>query len=66
MKYNHSEIEKKWQDIWDENKTFAAKNDYTLPKFYGLVEFPYPSGQAITFYILWVGMLSVFLPKTLL
>ncbi len=47
MKYNHSEIEKKWQDIWDENKTFAAKNDYTLPKFYGLVEFPYPSGQGL-------------------
>ncbi len=47
MKYNHSEIEKKWQDIWDENKTFAAKNDYTLPKFYGLVEFPYPSAQGL-------------------
>ena len=42
MKYNYTEIEKKWQQIWDDNKTFAAKNDYTLPKFYGLVEFPYP------------------------
>ena len=47
MKYNYSEIEKKWQDIWDEKQTFAAKNDYTLPKFYGLVEFPYPSGQGL-------------------
>ena len=47
MKYNYSEIEKKWQDIWDENKTFAAKDDYTLPKFYALVEFPYPSGQGL-------------------
>ncbi len=45
--YNYSEIEKKWQDIWDEKQTFAAKNDYTLPKFYGLVEFPYPSGQGL-------------------
>ncbi|MBQ8266847.1 MAG: class I tRNA ligase family protein, partial [Clostridia bacterium] len=47
MKYNYTEIEKKWQKIWDENKTFAAKDDYTLPKFYGLVEFPYPSGQGL-------------------
>ncbi len=45
--YNFSEIEKKWQHIWDEEKTFAAKNDYTLPKFYGLVEFPYPSGAGL-------------------
>lgn len=47
MKYNYTEIEKKWQDIWDEKQTFAAKNDYTLPKFYGLVEFPYPSAQGL-------------------
>ena len=47
MKYNYSEIEKKWQKIWDDQQTFAAKNDYTLPKFYGLVEFPYPSGQGL-------------------
>ncbi len=45
--YNYSEIEKKWQDIWDAEQTFAAKNDYTLPKFYALVEFPYPSGQGL-------------------
>ena len=47
MKYNYTEIEKKWQDIWDEQQTFATKKDYTLPKFYGLVEFPYPSGQGL-------------------
>ena len=45
--YTYSKIEKKWQDIWDEKQTFAAKNDYSLPKFYGLVEFPYPSGQGL-------------------
>ena len=47
MQYNYSTIEKKWQDIWDEKQSFAAKKDYTLPKFYGLVEFPYPSGQGL-------------------
>ncbi|MBQ3817413.1 MAG: leucine--tRNA ligase, partial [Clostridia bacterium] len=45
--YDYEKIEKKWQDIWDEKQTFAAKNDYSLPKFYGLVEFPYPSGQGL-------------------
>ena len=47
MEYNFKEIEKKWQDKWDEEGTFVAKNDYTLPKFYALVEFPYPSGQGL-------------------
>ena len=47
MKYDYAQIEKKWQDIWDEKQTFAAKNDFSLPKFYGLVEFPYPSGQGL-------------------
>lgn len=47
MKYNHKAIEKKWQDIWEEKQCFAAKNDYTKPKFYPLVEFPYPSGQGL-------------------
>ncbi len=47
MKYNYTDIEKKWQKIWDDNQTFAAKEDYTLPKFFGLVEFPYPSGQGL-------------------
>lgn len=45
--YNYTQIEKNWQDIWDEKQTFAAKDDYSLPKFYGLVEFPYPSGQGL-------------------
>ena len=47
MKYDYAKIEKKWQNIWDEKQTFAAKEDYSLPKFYGLVEFPYPSGQGL-------------------
>ena len=38
--YDYAQIEKKWQGIWDEKQTFAAKDDYSLPKFYGLVEFP--------------------------
>ena len=45
--YDYAKIEKKWQDIWDEKQTFAAKDDYSLPKFYALVEFPYPSGQGL-------------------
>lgn len=45
--YNHHVVEKKWQKIWDEEKAFQTKNDYTKPKFYALVEFPYPSGQGL-------------------
>jgi len=47
VEYNFKEIEKKWQSIWDDEKAFAAKNDYSKPKFFGLVEFPYPSGQGL-------------------
>ncbi len=47
MRYNHTEIEKKWQDKWVKEKTFAATDDYTKPKFFALVEFPYPSGQGL-------------------
>ena len=47
MKYNYTEIEKKWQDIWDEKGTFFATEDYSKPKFFGLVEFPYPSAQGL-------------------
>ena len=47
MKYDFSQIEAKWQKKWDENHTFAATNDYTKPKYYALVEFPYPSGQGL-------------------
>ncbi len=46
-KYDFQTIEKKWQKYWDENKTFKAVNDYSKPKFYPLVEFPYPSGQGL-------------------
>ena len=47
MKYDFKAIEQKWQDIWDKEKTFAAKQDFSLPKYYALVEFPYPSGQGL-------------------
>ena len=47
MKYDYTAIEEKWQKIWDEKGTFQAKDDYSLPKFYGLVEFPYPSGHGL-------------------
>ncbi|HIY34686.1 MAG TPA: leucine--tRNA ligase [Candidatus Eubacterium faecigallinarum] len=47
MEYNYKKIEKKWQDIWYSQNTFAAKQDFTLPKYYCLVEFPYPSGQGL-------------------
>lgn len=45
--YNHHTVEKKWQKIWDEEKAFATSTDYSKPKFYALVEFPYPSGQGL-------------------
>ena len=45
--YNHKKIEKKWQKVWDDNKAFAASEDYSKPKYYALVEFPYPSGQGL-------------------
>ncbi len=47
MKYDFTSIEGKWQKIWDENETFKSENDYSKPKFYALVEFPYPSGQGL-------------------
>lgn len=45
--YNHREVETKWQKIWDEEKAFQTSSDYTKPKYYALVEFPYPSGQGL-------------------
>ena len=45
--YNHHTVEKKWQKIWDDEKASKTENDYTKPKFYALVEFPYPSGQGL-------------------
>ena len=48
MKYDFTAIEKKWQAIWEETKPYAAvTGDTTCPKFYGLIEFPYPSGQGL-------------------
>ena len=48
MKYDFAAIEKKWQAIWEEKKPYAAiTGDTTRPKFYGLIEFPYPSGQGL-------------------
>ena len=45
--YNHKLVEKKWQDIWDEKQAFATSEDYSKPKYYAMVEFPYPSGQGL-------------------
>ena len=45
--YNHKVVEKKWQKVWDDEKAFAASDDFTKPKYYALVEFPYPSGQGL-------------------
>ncbi len=47
MKYDFKAIESKWQKIWEEKQTFRAENDYSKPKYYALVEFPYPSGQGL-------------------
>ena len=47
MAYNFKEIEEKWQAKWDKEGTFNAKDDYTMKKWYGLIEFPYPSGQGL-------------------
>ena len=47
MRYTPSSIEKKWQAIWEKENTFAASEDTSKPKFYALVEFPYPSGQGL-------------------
>ena len=45
--YDFKNVEKKWQDIWDKNKTFECSEDYSKKKFYALVEFPYPSGAGM-------------------
>ncbi|MDE5772015.1 MAG: leucine--tRNA ligase [Ruminococcus sp.] len=46
-RYNYKSVEAKWQKYWDENHTFEASEDYSKKKFYGLVEFPYPSGYGM-------------------
>lgn len=45
--YDFKSIEKKWQDRWEKEGTFRAIDDFSLPKFYGLIEFPYPSGAGM-------------------
>lgn len=45
--YNHREVESKWQKIWDDEKAFRVSDDFSKPKYYALVEFPYPSGQGL-------------------
>ncbi|NLL79897.1 MAG: leucine--tRNA ligase [Clostridiales bacterium] len=45
--YNHREVEQKWQAVWDKEKAFKTSDDYSKPKYYALVEFPYPSGQGL-------------------
>ena len=47
MNYDYKGIEEKWQKVWDEKHAFEAKQDFSLPKYYALVEFPYPSGQGL-------------------
>ena len=47
MKYEYHQIEKKWQKVWEEQKTNSADNHSDKPKFYGLIEFPYPSGDGL-------------------
>ena len=47
MEYNFKQIEQKWQKYWEDNKSFEAKNNSDKPKFYALVEFPYPSGSGM-------------------
>ena len=47
MPYNHKNIEQKWQKVWDKNKLYSAKDFVKKTKFYGLIEFPYPSGDGL-------------------
>ncbi|CAH1850046.1 leucine--tRNA ligase [Convivina intestini] len=47
MDFNHQQIEKKWQEYWDQHKTFQAKDESDKPKYYALDMFPYPSGQGL-------------------
>ena len=47
MKYDYKAVEAKWQKVWEDEKTFHAEIDHKKPKFYALVEFPYPSGAGL-------------------
>ena len=48
MKYDYKAVEAKWQKVWEDEKTFHVEIDHKKPKFYALVEFPYPSARACT------------------
>ena len=47
MKYDFQQVEAKWQKVWKDENTFHAEIDHTKPKFYALVEFPYPSAAGL-------------------
>ena len=47
MKYDYKAVEAKWQKVWEDEKTFHVEIDHKKPKFYALVEFPYPSGAGL-------------------
>ncbi len=47
MKYDYKAVEAKWQKVWEDEKTFHAEIDHSKPKFYALVEFPYPSAAGL-------------------
>ena len=47
MKYDYKAVEAKWQKVWEDEKTFHVEIDHSKPKFYALVEFPYPSGAGL-------------------
>ena len=47
MKYDYKAVEAKWQKTWEDEKTFHVEIDHSKPKFYALVEFPYPSGAGL-------------------
>ena len=73
MKYMFKKIEPKWQAKWEESKVFEAKDNSDKPKFYGLVEFPYPSGAGMHVNVVWKDIMyfsrsdlmhSVFLLRT--
>ena len=46
-RYDPAAIEEKWQKNWEEARCFEAKDDYSMPKYYALIEFPYPSGEGL-------------------
>ena len=74
MKYDFKTVEAKWQKVWEDEDTFHAEIDHSKPKFYALVEFPYPSAAglhvghprsaAITSCTPWAGTPSACLPRT--